>query len=346
MVREKSVLHHPAPPSATGPTAAARRVIGAWERFCAGRARVRPGGAPRHRGSQSATVATTRDIEAEEDEDFDINGSIESAIGRNGDSGTVETSLTSVYPYARASLTDKVSAWGLVGMGSGELTLRHGRQGADRTELTTDIAMHMGAVGVRDEVLAPAEPGGLAVAVKSDAFWVETESEEVRSADGQLGASEGEATRVRLIVEGSRAFDTGNGTLTPSPEIGVRHDGGDSETGAGLEVGGALRFASGSFSIEGKVSALVAHEASGYEEWGAAGAVRIAPGASGCGLWLTVAPSAGTPASGTGALTRQGRFEAGRQLETEVGYGVGAPRAPGLVTPYAGLSLGEGGNRA
>ena len=33
------------------------------------------------------------------------------------------------------------------------------------------------------------------------------------------------------------------------------------------------------------------------------------------------------------------------RLETQLGYGLGVPGAQGIVTPYAGLSLAEGGNR-
>ena len=51
-----------------------------------------------------------------------------------------------------------------------------------------------------------------------------------------------------------------------------------------------MRYARGPVTIEGQVRALVAHEASGYEEWGASGAIRIAPSASGRGLTLSIAP--------------------------------------------------------
>ena len=250
-------------------------------------------------------------------------------------------------PRSRAStrtrdsrLSEKVDAWGLVGLGSGELTLRSrpGRHG-ERTELTTDIAMRMGAVGVRGEVLTPTEPGGLAIAVKSDAFWVRTESDKVRMATGHLGAAKGEATRLRLLVEGSRSFDSARGTLTPSAEVGVRHDGGDAETGTGIEAGAAAR---GTRAEQLHASKPRSGDSSrtkraGYEEWGASGTVRIAPGASGRGLSLSIAPTLGTPASGTGALwsardarslVPYGEFEAGRRVEAEVGYGLGAPAEP------------------
>ena len=43
--------------------------------------------------------------------------------------GTVESSLTSVYPYARFGLGDGVDIWGLVGVGSGDLKLTVGEGG-------------------------------------------------------------------------------------------------------------------------------------------------------------------------------------------------------------------------
>ena len=61
----------------------------------------------------------------------------------------------------------------------------------------------------------------------------------------------------------------------------------DAETGTGVEVGAGIRYAGSGVTVEGSVRGLVAHEASGYEEWGASGTVRIDPGASGRGLSLS-----------------------------------------------------------
>ena len=174
-----------------------------------------------------------------------------------------------------------------------------------------------------------------------------TESDAVTNAHGNLGASEGDASRVRLLVEGSRQFDTAGGAFTPSLEVGLRHDGGDAETGIGLEAGAGLAYTSGALTVEGRVRTLVAHEESGYREWGASGSVRIDPGASGRGLSLTVAPAWGT---GTGALwsardasalTPEYEVEGERRVDAELGYGLGFARLPGTVTPFAALSLAE-----
>ena len=44
-------------------------------------------------------------------------------------------------------------------------------------------------------------------------------------------------------------------------------------------------------------------------------------------------------------LTPDGEFEAESRFETELGYGIGLRGNHGLLTPYTGLSLGEGGDR-
>ena len=266
---------------------------------------------------------------------------------KGDDAGTVESTLTGVYPYARVDLNARVSAWALAGMGSGEITLH--QEGAK--PMPTDIRLRMGALGVKGEVLDGTGPGGLAVNVKSDAMWVGTKSADT----SELAPTEGDVTRVRFIVEGERAFEVGEGaTFTPSAEVGLRHDGGDAETGTGLEVGGGVRYTAGALTIEGQVRTLIAHEDGGYKEWGASGAIRITPSPSGQGLMLAIAPEWGRTASATerlwsardaSALGADGGFEADRRLAIDAGYGIGLRHGRGVLTPYAGLTLGDAGAR-
>ena len=266
---------------------------------------------------------------------------------KGDDAGTVESTLTGVYPYARVDLNARVSAWALAGMGSGEITLH--QEGAK--PMPTDIRLRMGALGVKGEVLDGTGPGGLALNVKSDAMWVGTKSADT----SELAPTEGDVTRVRFIVEGERAFEVGEGaTFTPSAEVGLRHDGGDAETGTGLEVGGGVRYTAGQLTIEGQVRTLIAHEDGGYKEWGASGAIRITPSPSGHGLMLAIAPEWGRTASATerlwsardaSALGADGEFEADRRLAIDAGYGIGLRHGRGVLTPYAGLTLGDAGAR-
>ena len=261
--------------------------------------------------------------------------------------GTVESSLTGIYPYAQLELNRQVSAWALAGAGSGGLTLHQNGKKA----MPTDIGLRMGAIGVKGQVLDGTGASGLAVNVKSDAMWVGTKSE--RTAD--MVGTQGDVTRLRLTLEGERAFDMGGGaTLTPSAEVGLRHDAGDAETGTGLEVGTGVSYAAGPLTVEGQVRMLVVHEDSGYEEWGASGAIRITPSASGRGLMVTIAPEWGRTGSATDrlwsapdtrALGTNSVFEGNARLAVEAGYGIGVGHGRGVLTPYAGLTLGDGGTR-
>ena len=220
-----------------------------------------------------------------------------------------------------------------------------------KDSMSTDLSLLMGAVGVAGQVLDGSGPNGLSLNVRSDAMWIRTKTAKT----AELVDTEGDVSRVRLILEGERPFPIGEAaSLVPHAEIGVRVDGGDAETGAGIELGAGATYQAGAFSLEGRVRTLVAHEDSENREWGASGAVRISPSASGRGLTLSVAPSWGNAGSeaerlwGAGDATELGRggaFEAERRLEAEIGYGLGVPRARGVVTPYTGLSLGEGGSR-
>ena len=267
--------------------------------------------------------------------------------------GTVESSLTSVYPYARFGLGDGVDIWGLVGVGSGDLRLTVGEE-----EFRTDLSMRMGALGLRGEVVRAEEAGDIELAVKADSMWVRTESDAARSSTGgNLEAASGDVSRVRVALEGSRAFATGSGGMfTPTLELGVRHDAGDAETGTGVEVAAGLRYVdlAQGLTVEGNVRGLLTHSDEGYEEWGASGSVRLDPGVSGRGVSLSIGSVWGAASGGveqlwstgtTSGLALEDEFKAEGRLQTELGYGLRPPVGHGVLTPYTGLSLGEADSR-
>ena len=267
--------------------------------------------------------------------------------GKGADGGTLESDLTGVYPYARIDLDARASAWALAGAGSGSITLT--RDGHDA--MKTDLSMRMGALGVKGQVLDGTGPSGMRLDLKSDAMWVGTKS--AHSAD--MEGSQGDVMRLRLVAQGERDFVLAEqGTLTPSAELGLRYDGGDAETGVGVEFGAGLRYMVGSFTIEARARTLVAHQASGYEEWGASAAVRLAPSASGRGLSVSIAPTWGRTGSASewlwsardmGELEGGGGFEADGRIEARMGYGFALPHDRGLLTPYFALTLGSEGGR-
>ena len=266
--------------------------------------------------------------------------------------GDLTSSLTSLHPHVGYTLNDRVRLWDLVGYGSGALRLDLD----DREAMNTDLTMTMGALGVRGTLLQPSQPGGLELALRSDVLWMGMDS----AAAHDLAATEAEASRLRLVLEGSRPVAlAGGGLFVPTLEVGLRHDGGDAETGSGLEVGGRLRFTTaGGLSIVASVRALLAHEAEDYTEWGASGALRYDPGRQGRGFTAAIVPTWGMAASGVQQLWGQqttaglaplpgvvAPTAAGR-VEAELGYGLAALKGRGLLTPYARVALTEGADQA
>ena len=185
---------------------------------------------------------------------------------------------------------------------------------------------HLDADGgsARGVLLPVSEESGLELALRTDALLMRIRSNLVTGDAGNLAESEADTSRLRLVLEGSRRFVAGDGaTLVPSLNIGMRHDSGDAETGAGIEIDGGLHFTDPDLglTVEGEARVLIAHQDSDYSQWGAGGSVRLDPGASGRGLSLTLAPTWGVASS-------FGRRFAGSRIDRAVGSGLPRP-APG-----------------
>ena len=191
---------------------------------------------------------------------------------REGD-GKVEASLTAAVPYAALQASERLKLWGAAGYGTGEVTLKPQMGGSYRA----DIDWTMAAAGLRGDVIAPPKEGsGPALAVTSDALWARTSSD--KSQD--LAASESDVTRLRLGLEGSYrvALEEG-GHLTPKLEVGARHDGGDAETGFGVELGGGIAWVDPRLGLSLDLSgrSLIAHGNDDLEDRGFAASLAYRP---------------------------------------------------------------------
>ena len=80
---------------------------------------------------------------------------------------------------------------------------------------------------------------------------VEVEGGEVENGQGNRIAEQTvNANRLRLALKASHAYEAGmDGQVTPEIEVALRQDGGDGLTGAGVEVGGGLRYEGGGFHV-------------------------------------------------------------------------------------------------
>ena len=271
-------------------------------------------------------------------------------IGADPRQGDHETTLTSLNPYVGWMLDRGVGVWAMAGHGWGRVRVNH-----DDSEdsHTSDLTQWSGALGANGTVYSSSDllPGGeTAVTLKGQGALARAEIH----GSGDMDELTSTVSRLRLAVEGrhTRRFDAG-GLLTPSLELGVLADGGTGETGAGFEIGGALRYQEPSLglTVEGRGRMLVAHGGD-YEEWGAGGSLRLDPGASGRGFSLSLAPAWGLPKSGVDRLWQRGLAGTGtRSADTamrmtgELGYGLSAFGGHGVLTPYTGFVLSGRGTK-
>ena len=256
------------------------------------------------------------------------------------DKGTLDTRLNSVYPYGYWSPRAGMGLWGLLGVGSGDATLSH-----RETDFATDLDMRMGALGLRQVVQTL---GSFELALKADAFVVELESEDVPG----LPAVSARARRARLLLEASHRWQLQpDERLGTSLELGARADGGDADEGAGAELGVGLEYSNTRLGLRAqwRAQGLLAHSASGFEEWGTSLNVEFDPGVSGQGLALTLAPTWGQAASGGAqALWQSDRPlrdsglapASAMRMDLDLSYGLNRDRRQ--LSPFASLGLADG----
>ena len=282
------------------------------------------------------------------------------AGARSGSSaaGAVESALSGAFPYLRIRMGERISAWALGGHGRG--TMSFAGEGGERH----GIQMNMGAVGARGDLLSPAGGTGFGVALKSDALVLRMNSE----TGGSRLPALADASRARLLLEASSRARAGAGsTVGAVVELGVRLDGGDAETGTGVEVGGGLEYVNtpAGLRVEASLRALVAHQDADFSEWGLGGSIAYQPGGPRQGLSLRMGTFYGasnsaihdlwsSPHAARDLAVRARRDALGRELGTrmsaEARYGLALLGDRMAMAPFADIrqdwATGAGALRA
>ena len=261
--------------------------------------------------------------------------------GAGGD-GRISATLTGLFPYGRYALTPRLGIWATAGYGWGSLTLN---PDGDGPEYTPAMTMSMGALGM-DGLLLDGGSEGFSLATTADVLLLKTSSAAVAG----LESSEGNVSRLRLGLEATRPFLLSEGaSLSPALELGVRQDGGDAETGFGMELGAGLTWSVPESGITAalKGRTLLSHGAEDFQDQGLALSFSWEPDSSKRGPSLSLSQAVGLPAEGgLAALLNPTAIEVldtvnddGQRFEARLSYGFPAAQDRLTVTPGVGLSL-------
>ena len=266
-------------------------------------------------------------------------------LGEERVDGTYTTRMLSLHPYVGFS-PGRLGVWLTAGLGRGNLDIDD-EQGTVGQQ-SSDASLRTASVGASGDLLASG-PTQLRIKAAATVAQVEVEGGAVENGKGNRIAEQTvSANRLRLALKGSHAYEAGmDGQVTPELEVALRQDGGDGQTGAGVEVGGGLRYEGGGFTLEAMARSLVSDgdDEVEYKEWGAHLLLQRSAGTGGRGLSLRVMPTYGTQANSltlwersVAEIADRGAVSAQGQLRAEVGYGLAAPGGRGLYTVYSGMT--------
>ena len=251
----------------------------------------------------------------------------------------METTLTTILPYFSYEPVDgKTSVWGVVGRGSGDAESTVVNAAAETSDLSFDLYMF----GGRREF---AKAGTLQLAFRGDAAFANLTTAE---GSGAIDGLEAGVNRVRAGIEGSFSVDTGGGgKVTPFGEVAFRNDGGDGQTGNGVEVAGGVRVDTNSLTLEARGRFLATHSADDFSESGVSVMLNFHPSSDESGLSFSLTPQWGVSSESRGAIwtnTAQNLSAApygnalgvsnGLTLNSKLSYGFELNHGKYMLTPY------------
>ncbi len=259
----------------------------------------------------------------------------------DGIDGVLGSRMNTFHPYLYWQPTERVSVWGIGGLGRGRLDVNEpGRS----HNFEADFRMFSG--GLRSVL---SRRGSNEVGLRADAFSAQLETE----ASEDIAKVRGEAHRARLMLEWVHTKQLSAGrSLSLKAEAGGRFDGGDAERGSGAETGFRLGYLDANSGLDvvmlGRV--LVVHE-SDYRDWGLGVQASWDPGEKQRGFRVSVTSTRGQDGGGRTTLWNNANrvirppgmgamgMSPQSRMEGEVAYGglkmLGLPGL--LMTPYGRL---------
>ena len=261
--------------------------------------------------------------------------------------GELELELTSVFPYLHWDASQRLSVWGILGAGQGEIELSD----EEVLDVDSDVEMRLAGLGARSGL---ASRGSSELSIRAEAFGIRLQSDSVPFLPDVTADSWG----TRLALEQRTRWSSSEwGTWMPSVELAARWDGGDSQEGLGAELAGGISYAHSQLglNVQGRGRYLLAHQADEFEEWGASLTVQLDPGIPERGLRIEFSPRWGNVLSNVDALWDSARLmqqlssksitsSPTMEMNTVAAYSLELGER-GLLTTFGRLKILDAGNR-
>ena len=248
--------------------------------------------------------------------------------------GRFSTSLSSLYPYVHGRLSENLEIWMVGGFGSGDVEATRYR--LNRVESgDLDLQLIAGGFG-----LDLAQVGTLRLSLIGDAGYT---SLKVDNSGGDIAGMESSINRVRVGMEGEYDLPA----VRPFWQLSARSDGGDGQTGKGLDLVTGVRYEKDRIRLNAQGRWLRLHCDAVCREFSATASWEIVTKEDGTGLTLRLSPSWGGAGGGSFASlgetmqlwddqspttdpNRSVENHAALSFKSEIGYGFRAVR--GILT--------------
>ena len=253
--------------------------------------------------------------------------------------GRYDLGLTGVHPYLGWHISPDLELWGTFGLAGGELEVVDDAAASSATSAAT---LASATVGINGRLLTY---GAATLRLKGEGALAQLD---VSKSTGLFRGASANLQRLRLAaeVEYEQVIPYA-GVLVPWGELGLRHDGGDGETGTSLELGGGLHYRNieQGWNAEAYGRWLAVQEDAPLQEQGFGFRFRYDPEEPGFGPWVSLTQTWGEPTSALHRLWEDGASDltahdpVARRLGVEFGYGFPAFGGRAALMPYSAVSL-------
>ena len=263
--------------------------------------------------------------------DTDYGFASELAIGE----GSLELSLTSVYPYIQARNGSNLSFYLVAGVGNGEASLN--RVHASAPETSTDAEASLFAGGFEFLVLQLA---GVDLTIVGNAG---SSTLSLTDDAGLLANRETSSGKTSLGGDLSFVQDLEDGAFVTSLGLRALNESGDGETGTGFEANGSIGYWGEKFDLFFSGKVVATHSGEDVKRNSLTARIRYKATTNGTGLGVSISPSIGSDqfkhvgklgeGIGVARLRQNHLASSSPSFESEITYGWLVSHRSVLVTP-------------